>query len=65
LLYERKAWVVRGSGWRRWSQSAILATWEAKIRNTMIQSQPPANSTRDPFSKNLIPKKGLLECLQW
>jgi hypothetical protein len=64
LLYERKAWVVRGSGWR-WSQPAILATWEAKIRNIVIQSQPRANITRDPFSKKPIPRKGLVEWLPW
>jgi predicted component of type VI protein secretion system len=35
----------------------ILATQEAEIRKIVVQSQPQANSIRDPISKILNTKK--------
>jgi hypothetical protein len=38
----------------------ILATKEAEIRRIAVQSQPWANSSRDPISKKNLHKKGLV-----
>jgi hypothetical protein len=37
----------------RWLTPIILATQKAEIRRMAIQSQPWANSSRDPISKTL------------
>jgi hypothetical protein len=37
--------------------SVILATQEAEIRRTVVQSQPWANSSQDPILKKPITKK--------
>jgi hypothetical protein len=60
VFYNQKATFARH--W--WLKPAIPATWEANIRNIMIQSQPPANNTSNPVSKTPITKKGLVERLQ-
>jgi hypothetical protein len=41
-----------------WFTPVILATWEVEIRRIVVQSQPRANSSRDPISKKLNIKKG-------
>jgi hypothetical protein len=46
-----------------WLMPVILATQEAEIR-TAVQSQPQANSSRDPISKKNLHKKGLAEWLK-
>jgi hypothetical protein len=35
-----------------WLKPIILATQEEEIRRIMVQSQPWANSSQDPISKN-------------
>jgi hypothetical protein len=40
-----------------WLTPIILATQEAEIRRIVVQSQPKANSSGDPTSKNLITKR--------
>jgi hypothetical protein len=47
-----------------WLTSVILATQETEIRRMAVQSQPQANSWRDPISKNPITKIGLAEWLK-
>jgi hypothetical protein len=42
----------------------ILATQEADIKKIKVQSQPQANSLRDPISKKPHHKKGLVEWLK-
>jgi hypothetical protein len=43
----------------------ILATWEAEIRRTEVQSQLQAISSQDPILKILDTKNGLEEWLKW
>jgi hypothetical protein len=43
--------------WHQWLTPVILATQEAEIRRIMAQSQPWANSSRDPISKCSFTKK--------
>jgi hypothetical protein len=38
-----------------------LATWEAEIRRIAVPSQPLANSSQDPISKNSQHKNELAE----
>jgi hypothetical protein len=38
----------------QWLTPVILVTWEAEIRRIMFQSQPQANSSKDPVSKKPI-----------
>jgi predicted secreted acid phosphatase len=42
----------------QWLMSVILVIQEAEIRRITVQSQPKANSLRDPVLKKLITKKG-------
>jgi hypothetical protein len=42
---------------RQWLTPVILATQKAQIRRTEVQSQPWANSCRDPISKKTHQKK--------
>jgi hypothetical protein len=50
---------------RHWQLTpVILATQEAEIRRITVQSQPQANSPRDPFSKKPITKEVLAEWLK-
>jgi hypothetical protein len=47
-----------------WLTPVILATQEAEIRRIVVRSQPWANSSQDPISKNPNTKKGLVEWLK-
>jgi hypothetical protein len=40
-----------------WFPPIILVTQEAEIRRIMVQSQPWANNSRDPISKNPSQKR--------
>jgi hypothetical protein len=48
---------------RQWLVPVILATQEAEIRKSVVQSQPLASSSQDPISKKPS-QKGLVEWLK-
>jgi hypothetical protein len=49
---------------RQWLTPVILATQEAEIRKIAVGSQPGANSSQNPISKNIHHRKGLVELAQ-
>jgi hypothetical protein len=51
LIKKKKAWC-------HWLTAIILATQEAQVRKTAIQSQPWANKFLDHISKKKFTKKG-------
>jgi hypothetical protein len=52
----------RAGSW--WLTPVIPATQEAEIRRIEVQSQPWANSSRDPMWRKPIANKGLTDCLR-